>query len=191
MYIRSNTYVGSAVGASDKFNVVVGLHQGSALSPYLFVIVMDALTSDIQDEVPWCMLFADDIVLVGEDGLEVQSRQNRWQEKLESVGLKISSTKTEYLFCYFGGLSYFKPICLNGVMLPVCSDFGYLGSVIQNYADIDRYIRHIISAGWVKWRQASEMICDPRIPLKLKDKVYKSINISIAAILYQQLASAC
>ncbi|XP_059045645.1 uncharacterized protein LOC131841338 [Achroia grisella] len=106
--------------------------KGVPGNPYLFLIVMDALTSDIQDEVPWCMLFADDIVLVGEDGIEVQSRLDRWQEKLESVGLKISRTKTEYLFCDFGGLSSFKPIYLNGVMLPVCSDFRYLGSVIQN-----------------------------------------------------------
>jgi len=27
---------------------------------------MDEITSEIQDEVPWCMLFADDIVLIDE-----------------------------------------------------------------------------------------------------------------------------
>ncbi|XP_059050193.1 uncharacterized protein LOC131845175 [Achroia grisella] len=89
-------------------------------------------------------------VVVGEDGLEVQSRLDRWQEKLESVGLKIRRTKTEYLFCDFGGLSSFKPICLTGVMLPVCSDFRYLASVIQNNADVDRDVRHRISAGWME-----------------------------------------
>ena len=80
MYDRASTYVRSTAGETDQFNVAVGLHQGSALSPYLFLLVMDALTSDIQEEAPWCMLFADDIVLVGEDELEVQSRLEKWQE---------------------------------------------------------------------------------------------------------------
>lgn len=51
------------------------------------------------------MLFADDIVLVTENGLEVQSRLEEWRQRLESVGLIVSRTKTEYVFCDFGGLS--------------------------------------------------------------------------------------
>jgi hypothetical protein len=40
----------------------IGLHQESALSPYLFALVMDEVTRDIQDGIPWCMLFTDDVI---------------------------------------------------------------------------------------------------------------------------------
>jgi hypothetical protein len=51
---------------TNDFPINVGLHQGSALSPYLFSLVMDEVTRDIQGGIPWCMLFADDVVLVDE-----------------------------------------------------------------------------------------------------------------------------
>ena len=66
MYEGAVTSVRSVGGISKEFSVTVGLHQGSALSPYLFTLVMDELTRELQNEVPWCMLFADDIVLVDE-----------------------------------------------------------------------------------------------------------------------------
>ncbi|CAH2099151.1 unnamed protein product [Euphydryas editha] len=166
MYDRASTHVRSEAGVTGKFNVAVGLHQGSALSPYLFLLVMDALTSDIQEEAPWCMLFADDVVLVGDNTLEVQSRLGKWQERLENVGLKISRTKTKHLFCDFSGLSSFTHIALDGVSLPVCSDFRYLGSLIQNDGNVDRDVQNRINAGWMKWRQVSGTACDPRMPLK-------------------------
>ena len=44
-----------------NFKVKVGLHQGSALSPFLFAVIMDKLTDEVRREPPWTMLFADDI----------------------------------------------------------------------------------------------------------------------------------
>ncbi|XP_013134649.1 PREDICTED: uncharacterized protein LOC106100367 [Papilio polytes] len=175
MYWRASTYVRSAAGDSDMFGVSVGLHQGSALSPYLFLLVMDALTLNIQEEAPWCMLYADDIVLVGEDECEVQSRLEEWRVKLEGAGLKISRTKTEHLFCDFGGPTSFSPIALNGVPLPTCSDFKYLGSLVQSDGGVDRDVKSRINAGWMKWRQVTGVTCDPRMPLRLKGQIYKSI----------------
>ncbi|XP_070047297.1 secreted RxLR effector protein 78-like [Nicotiana tomentosiformis] len=59
---------------SDHFLVVMGLHQGSDLSPLLYDLAMDVLTRHIQGEVPWCILFADDIVLIDEMGNGVDLR---------------------------------------------------------------------------------------------------------------------
>jgi len=40
------------------------VHQGSALSPYLFFEVMHEITKGLQVSA-WCMMFTDDIALVG------------------------------------------------------------------------------------------------------------------------------
>ncbi|XP_070043210.1 secreted RxLR effector protein 78-like [Nicotiana tomentosiformis] len=74
MYDGAKTRVRIVGGDSEHFSVVIGLYQSSALSPFLFSLVMDALTHHIQGEVPWCMLFADDIVLIDESLAGVNER---------------------------------------------------------------------------------------------------------------------
>jgi hypothetical protein len=66
MYINAMTSVRTNDGNIDYFLIKIGLHQGSALSPYLFALLMDEVTMDIHGDIPWCMLFADDVVLVDE-----------------------------------------------------------------------------------------------------------------------------
>ena len=50
---------------SSPFSVKVGVHQGSALSPLLFIMVMDVLTEDVRDGSLMEFLYADDLVLCG------------------------------------------------------------------------------------------------------------------------------
>ena len=50
---------------TQYFDIEAGLHQGSALSPLLFIIVMDVLASDVGTHPPWGLLFADDLALCG------------------------------------------------------------------------------------------------------------------------------
>ncbi|KAK9148382.1 hypothetical protein Scep_007139 [Stephania cephalantha] len=58
MYDGVVTSIKTFGGATKEFPITIGLHQGSALSPYLFTLVIDELTRHIQEDIPWCMLFA-------------------------------------------------------------------------------------------------------------------------------------
>ena len=50
----------------SSFSVKIGLHQESALSPLLFIMVMDVLTEDVRDGSLMELLYADGLVLCGE-----------------------------------------------------------------------------------------------------------------------------
>ena len=89
MYDGVTTTVRSAAGLTEEFKVGVGLHQGTALSPFLLAIIIDKLTEDIRKDAPWDMLFADDIVLPRqncrelEDDLEKCTGEKRPESKPE------------------------------------------------------------------------------------------------------------
>ncbi|KAL5575766.1 hypothetical protein UlMin_017465 [Ulmus minor] len=93
MYEGVVTSVRSIGGMSSEFLISVGLHQGSALSPYPFTLVMYELTRHLYDD--HCAIRED--------------------------------------------------------------------------------VDHRIKAGWTKWRVVSEVLCDRRMPARLKGKCYKTI----------------
>ena len=54
---------------SKEFRVGVGVHQGSVLSPLLFILVLEALSSQFRTSVPWELLYADELAVMA-DSLE-------------------------------------------------------------------------------------------------------------------------
>ena len=66
MYANARSRVRVAEGYSEEFEVKVGVHQGSVLSPVLFIIVLEALSREFRSGVPWEDLYADDLVIIAE-----------------------------------------------------------------------------------------------------------------------------
>ncbi|XP_070036761.1 uncharacterized protein [Nicotiana tomentosiformis] len=62
---------------------------------------------------------------------------------------------------------------VSSQLIPKKRSFKYLGSVIQEDGEIDENITHRIGVGWMKWRLASSVFCDRKVPLKLKGKFYR------------------
>ncbi|KAK3518202.1 hypothetical protein QTP70_033895, partial [Hemibagrus guttatus] len=130
MYERSRTVVRCAVGQTEEFNVEVGLHQGSALSPFLFAIVMDQLSEEVRQESPWTMMFADDIVICSESREQVEENLERWTFALERRGMKVSRSKTVYMCVNEREGS--GTVRLQGEEVKKVQEFKYLGSTVQS-----------------------------------------------------------
>jgi len=60
---------------------------------------MDELTRGIQYEIPWNMLFVDDIVLIDESREGVNTKLEMWRTTLESQGFRLSRLKTLSIQC--------------------------------------------------------------------------------------------
>ena len=61
-YVETKTRVKTIAGISQDFDIGVGVHQGSILSPSLFIVVMDEVTKKVRNGVPWELGYADDLV---------------------------------------------------------------------------------------------------------------------------------
>ena len=71
----------------------VGVHQGSALSPFLFIAIMDTLSVEIRTSVPWELIFADDITLIA--ATELQRKVINWHNALSKGELKMNTQKSK------------------------------------------------------------------------------------------------
>ena len=64
LYTEACTVVRTYAGLSESFEVKVGWHQASVLSPMLFAAVMDIVSSEARSGLPSELLYADDLVLM-------------------------------------------------------------------------------------------------------------------------------
>ena len=180
MYDGATTTVRSAAGLTEEFKVGVKLHQGSALSPFLFPIIIDRLTEYIRKDAPWDMLFADDIVLSRQNHRELQEDPEIWKNALERRGLKVSRSKTKYL--RVGGVDDGEELKLQGEKVKRAKNFKYLGSTVSSDGRCEEEVRRRIQAGWMSWRKVSGVLCGRTLSAKAKGKMYK--NVVRPAMLY-------
>ncbi|KAK3517462.1 hypothetical protein QTP70_012393 [Hemibagrus guttatus] len=180
MYERSRTVVRCAVGQTEEFKVEVGLHQGSALSPFLFAIVMDQLSEEVRQESPWTMMFADDIVICSESREQVEENLERWRFALERRGMKVSRSKTEYMCVNEREGS--GTVRLQGEEVKKVQEFKYLGSTVQSNGEFGKEVKKRVQAGWNGWRKVWGVLCDRKISARIKGKVYRTVVR--AAMLY-------
>jgi len=93
--VRITTNAGTKMGT--QFEVAAGVHQGSVLSPLLFISVMEEATKLIRRSAPWEMLFADDLGITAEEKVTLQEQLLKWKEAFETIGLRVNIAKTKIM----------------------------------------------------------------------------------------------
>jgi len=82
MYTGAKLVVRIDYSNSNDFEVKVGRHQGSALSPLLFLIVVEALSRELRVALPWELWYADDLVVIAETEDNLIKRLNVWKDNV-------------------------------------------------------------------------------------------------------------
>nr|GEV36256.1 retrovirus-related Pol polyprotein LINE-1 [Tanacetum cinerariifolium] len=107
----------------------------------------------------------------------IQDMYEEWMKALEDKGLRVSREKTKYLRCNFNknesDWNEQKEIHIGEHILEPNDSFRYLGSVMHKFRRIEDDVTHRIQVGWLKWRAATGILCDKKVPLKLKGKFYR------------------
>ena len=98
--VRSRVCVGE--GYREEFKVKVGVHQGSVLSPLLFIIVLEALSREFRSGIPWEDLYDDDLVIIAESLEECVRMLLTWKEAMEEKGMRVNAGKTKIMICGMG-----------------------------------------------------------------------------------------
>ena len=93
IYTGAKTVVRTVCGNSSSLEVKVGMHQGSALSPLLFVIVMEALSREFIVDLPWELLHADDLVVIAETEEDLINGLNISKNNVENRGMRVNMNK--------------------------------------------------------------------------------------------------
>uniref|UniRef100_A0A914US57 Reverse transcriptase domain-containing protein n=1 Tax=Plectus sambesii TaxID=2011161 RepID=A0A914US57_9BILA len=171
MYRGTTSEVRSIAGTSHPFPIKVGVHQGSALSPLLFILVVDWATRSCQRPAPWTLLYADDVMIAHEKREDLQRDVQLWKDTLAAIGLRLNVNKTEYLEI---GEQKTGSIKVDGQDLPKSTYFKYLGSTLQHDGLIKKEVETRIAAMWSRWRCSTGVMCDRRVKEEQKGRLYKA-----------------
>ena len=87
-------------------------------------------------------------------------------------GLKVNRQKTEYLYAG-GGTVVMGSVKLGENEIPRGNGFRYLGFTVQADGGLDLEVEKRIQAGWNNWRNLTGVLCDKRVPLRVKSRIYK------------------
>ena len=130
-------FVRVAGGLLQPIATTIGLKQGCGISPLLFNLFIDKITTifdkscdpvTVDGEDLSCLLWADDLVLLSSSPVGLQTAINKTQEFYDDIGLKMNTKKTKVLIFNSRGIKLTdNSFFVNGCPLEVVDNYQYLG----------------------------------------------------------------
>ena len=145
----SAIYVPHAWSLSDEpvNSMRLGFASTKVRHSFLFIMLVDTVAQDVRNELPWELLYTDDLSIIDVTSTDTQNKLESWQV-LTDNGLKINVAKTEHLSTRENPL----PMKLNGEEPKNVDHFKYVGSVIDKDGTIDRAVDLCVQAAWSSWK---------------------------------------
>uniref|UniRef100_A0A8D3C086 Reverse transcriptase domain-containing protein n=1 Tax=Scophthalmus maximus TaxID=52904 RepID=A0A8D3C086_SCOMX len=180
LYTQSNSCVRVLGSKSDSFPVGVGLRQGCALSPILFVIFMDRISRRSRGGVGLqlgglgisSLLFADDVVLMEPSVCDLQHSLDQFAAECGAVGMRISTSKSEAMVLSRKPVDCLLPV--GNEPLPQVKEFKYLGVLFASEGTMEREIGRRIGAAGVVLHSLCRTVVTKR---EAKLSIYRSIFV--------------
>ena len=161
-YEKTTARVVVVEGASEEFEVKIGLRQGRVLSPLLFIAILDLISrKTVMMDIMKKLLYADDLALVTNGKQELQETPEKWNELFTRHWLTIYLEKTEEL-----------DIELEGKKLNQRDSFVDLGGAVCRDGKTARELRRRVQVGANTWRPVEVVMpSGRRLSKRLKGKV--------------------
>ena len=101
---------------------------------------------------------------------EAEEQLELWRNAIENKGLRVSRNNTEYL----PPSSSHDKVKLGGEEIKNVTTLKYLGSMFDAEGGTTTDCKNRVRLAWNKWREVTGVICDKKVPVKLKHKSYKT-----------------
>ena len=142
MYDKVKSCVRACNNYSEFFEYAVGLRQGEIMSPILFSLYLEDLELylqgnvnsglSIEELVLILMLFADDMVILGDSPQNIQNSIDLLNSYCKKWSLAVNTSKTKVMvFRKRGGLLPKEVFTFNESELEIVDNFNYLGAVFN------------------------------------------------------------